>query len=366
MAKALQLAERGLYTTDPNPRVGCVIVKNHQVIAEGWHQQTGGPHAEINALNDAAADAAGSTVYITLEPCCHHGRTPPCTDALLNAKVERVVVAMLDPNPLVAGSGLKQLQKAGIKTSSGVMQAQAEQLNPGFVQRMSHARPYIRCKVAMSMDGRTAMANGQSQWITSDAARADGHRLRARSSVVMSGIGTILADDPSLTARLHEQGDSAEIKQPIRVILDSQLRLPAKAKLINLPGETWVFTCNQNQMQQQALLDLGVDVITVNPGAQSKGVNLAEVMQRLAEREVNEVLVEAGATINGALIQSGLVDELVLYIAPKLLGDAARGAFYLPGLESVQQNIPLEIADMRRIGNDWRIVCKIAECLPES
>lgn len=366
MARALQLAERGLYTTDPNPRVGCVIVKNQHIIAEGWHQQTGGPHAEIDALNAAADAAAGSTVYLTLEPCCHHGRTPPCTDALLKAKVERVVVAMLDPNPLVSGKGLKQLHSAGIQTSSGVMQLQAEQLNPGFIQRMSHARPYIRSKIAMSLDGRTAMANGQSQWITSEAARADGHRFRARSSVVMTGIGTVLADDPSLTARLQDQGDSTEVKQPIRVILDSQLRIPEKAKLIHLPGETWVFTCNQDQQQQQVLSDLGVVVITVNPGSQNKGVNLTEVMQRLADREINEVLVEAGAILNGALIQSHLVDELVFYVAPKLLGNVARGAFNFPGLESVQQNIPLEIADMRQIGNDWRIVCKIAECLPES
>jgi diaminohydroxyphosphoribosylaminopyrimidine deaminase/5-amino-6-(5-phosphoribosylamino)uracil reductase len=351
MARALQLAERGLFTTDPNPRVGCVLVKDDDIVGEGWHQRAGEAHAEINALQAAGNAAKGATAYITLEPCCHHGRTAPCSDALIAAGVSRVVAAMPDPNPQVAGQGLAQLEKAGIETSSGVLQAQAEALNPGFIQRMSQGRPYVRGKLAMSLDGRTAMASGESQWITGTAARADVQRLRARSAAIVTGIGTVLADDPALTARVDE-----EVMQPLRVVLDSQLQMPLTAKMLTLPGQTLVLTGSSDEQKANALQEAGaeVEVLTANNGR----VDLNAVLGCLVQRHVNEVLVEAGATLCGAFLQAGLVDELVVYMAPMILGNEARGLLNLPGLDKLAQAVKLEIVDVRAVGQDWRLYIK--------
>ncbi len=356
MARALQLAQRGLFTTDPNPRVGCVLVKNDKVVGEGWHQRAGEPHAEINALRAADAlvkggakdGAKGATAYITLEPCCHHGRTPPCSDALIAAGVTRVVVAMQDPNPQVAGQGLAQLQKAGIETRSDVMQAQAEALNPGFIKRMRSGRPYVYGKMAMSLDGRTAMASGESQWITGAEARQDVHRLRARSAAIITSIGTVLADDPSLTVRLDEA-----VQQPLRVVLDSQLQMPLGAKMLSLPGRTLVLTVSSDEQKTAALRDAGAEVEVL---AEHQGrVDLHAVMDCLVRHDINEILVEAGATLCGSFLQAGLFDELVVYMAPLLMGSNARGLLNLPGVEKMDQAVKLEIVDVRAVGNDWRL-----------
>lgn len=352
MARALQLAQRGLFTADPNPRVGCVLVKNNEVVGEGWHQRAGEAHAEIDALQAAGGQAKGETAYITLEPCCHHGRTPPCSDALIAAGVKRVVVAMQDPNPQVAGQGLAQLEVAGIEIRSGVMQAQAEALNPGFIQRMRTGRPFVRGKMATSLDGRTAMASGESQWITSAEARQDVHRLRARSSAIITGISTVLADDPSLTARLDD-----DVQQPLRVVLDSQLQMPVSAKMLSLPGRTLILTVSNNAEKITALRDVGAEVEVL---AENKGrVDLHAVIDCLVRREINEVLVEAGATLCGSFLQTGLFDELIVYMAPMFMGNEARGLLNLPGVEKMSQAIKLEIADMRAVGRDWRLQVKV-------
>jgi diaminohydroxyphosphoribosylaminopyrimidine deaminase/5-amino-6-(5-phosphoribosylamino)uracil reductase len=357
MARAVQLAQRGLFTTDPNPRVGCVLAKNDEIVGEGWHQRAGEPHAEINALQAANAlvknAAKGATAYITLEPCCHHGRTPPCSDALIAAGVARVVVAMEDPNPQVAGQGLAQLQKAGIEIHSGVMQTQAEALNPGFIQRMRNGRPYVRGKMAMSLDGRTAMASGESQWITGAEARQDVHQLRARSAAILTGIGTVLADAPSLTARLDE-----EVEQPLRVVLDSQLQMPVIAKMLSLPGHTLILTVNGDEQKAAALREAGAEVEVL--ASDNGRVDLSAVMECLVQREINEVLVEAGATLCGSFLQAGLFDEIVLYMAPLFMGNEARGLLNLPGVEKMNQAVQLEIVDVRAVGDDWRmrIKCK--------
>lgn len=353
MARALQLAERGLFTTDPNPRVGCVLVKDDEIVGEGWHQRAGEPHAEINALQMASDRAKGATAYITLEPCCHHGRTPPCSEALITAGVTRVMAAMQDPNPQVAGQGLAQLEVAGIETSSGVLQAQAEALNPGFIRRMQAGHPFVRGKMAMSLDGRIAMASGESQWITGAEARQDVHRLRARSAAIVTGINTVLADNPSLTVRL----DNVDVLQPLRVVLDSQLQMPVTAKMLSLPGRTLVLTISNDEQKAAALRDAGakVEVLSADKGR----LNLSAVLEYLANREINEVLVEAGATLCGAFLQAGLFDELMVYMAPMLMGSDARGLLNLPGVEKMDQAIKLEIADMRAVGNDWRMQIKV-------
>ncbi|NNJ93146.1 MAG: bifunctional diaminohydroxyphosphoribosylaminopyrimidine deaminase/5-amino-6-(5-phosphoribosylamino)uracil reductase RibD, partial [Halobacteria archaeon] len=284
-----------------------------------------------------------------LEPCCHHGRTPPCTEALIAAGVARVVVGMQDPNPQVAGSGAQVLEAAGIEVTTGVLAAQAAALNPGFIRRMQTGRPFVRCKLAMSLDGRTAMASGESRWITGEAARRDVHRLRARASAVMSGIDTVLADDPSLNARLDDEA----VLQPLRVVLDTHLRLPPVAKLLGLPGDTLVLTGTADAAKTDALVNAGAEVVTLP--LEGNRVELAGVLQYLGEREINEVHVEAGPTLGGALLQAGLVDELVIYVAPHLMGDAARGLFTLPGIEAMNQRIVLSITDIRAVGDDWRI-----------
>lgn len=349
MARALQLAQRGLYTTDPNPRVGCVIVKDDRTVGEGWHERAGEPHAEVMALARAGAAAQGATAYVTLEPCCHTGRTPPCTDALVKANVARVVAAMTDPNPAVSGNGLQQLQQAGIQAEMGLLEAQAKAVNPGFVSRMARARPYVRSKIAMSLDGRTAMASGQSKWITGESARADVHRLRARSSAIVTGIGTVLADDPALTAR-----NELRHEQPLRVILDSNLSIQPSAKLFGEPGQNLIFTTSDDPALIKPLEQRGAQVYYL-PGNTGR-VDPKAVLTQLAEREINEVLVETGATLNGAFLSAGLIDELVIYMAPHLMGDAARGLFHLPMLEQMQDRIALHIQDIRAVGEDWRII----------
>ncbi len=355
MARALQLAARGLYTCDPNPRVGCVLVKGGTVIGEGWHVRAGEPHAEVLALRAAGEAARGATAYVSLEPCAHHGRTPPCGEALIAAGISRVVAAMEDPNPQVAGRGLWMLHEAGIAVESKLLRSQAEALNPGFIKRMRTGRPLVRCKLAMSLDGRTAMASGESQWISGSAARADVHRLRARSSALLTGIGTVLSDDPSLNARLDT--DEA-VQQPLRVVLDSQLRMPTDARMLSLPGRTLVCCMEAADVEKIVMLtDVGAEVhcLPVENGL----VSLPALLDFLAGEGVNEVTVEAGAILNGALLQAGLVDEVIVYLAPLLMGDAARGLFHLPGLEKMAQRIELKIVDMRAVGDDWRITAHL-------
>lgn len=352
MARALQLARRGLYTTDPNPRVGCVIVRDGRIIGEGWHQRAGGAHAEIHALNAAGEKARGATAYVTLEPCCHHGRTPPCTDALIRAGIARVVSAMPDPNPRVAGQGVAALTAAGLHVENGLMQVQAEALNPGFISRMRRTLPYVRAKLAASLDGRTALANGASQWITGEAARADVQALRARSSAILTGIGTVLADDPSLTVRAFDIG-----RQPLRVVVDGGLRMPATAKMLRLPGTTLIVTAREDAAASQRLVEAGAEVLLLP--ADSGRVDLAALMQHLALREINELMLESGPGLCGALLAARLLDELVIYYAPHILGSSAQGMFTLPGLTDMQQRWALRIQDVRAIGDDWRVTARV-------
>lgn len=351
MARALQLAERGLYSTSPNPRVGCVLVKDGKLVGEGWHERAGEPHAEIHALRAAGFAAKGATAYVTLEPCSHFGRTPPCADALIAAGVQRVVVAMQDPNPQVSGRGNAKLRAAGIAVECGLMAADAQALNAGFITRMSRGTPRVRSKIGMSLDGRTALANGASKWITSDAARRDVQHWRARSCAVLTGIETVLADDPQLNVRELETS-----RQPLRVVLDSRLRMPLQAKI--LQGSVLIYSAVQDAQKIAALEQLGATVI-VSPDADGHRVDLSAVMRDLALRGINELLVEAGATLNGALLKAGLVDELVLYVAPQLLGDAARGIASLGVLTALDQKVELQWQDVRHIGNDLRITVKV-------
>jgi diaminohydroxyphosphoribosylaminopyrimidine deaminase / 5-amino-6-(5-phosphoribosylamino)uracil reductase len=365
MAHALRLAERGLFTTDPNPRVGCVVVRDGEIVGEGWHCHAGEQHAEVHALRQAGDRTRGADVYVTLEPCCHHGRTPPCSDALIAAGVARVVSAMEDPNPRVAGKGLAQLARSGIQVETGVLQNEAERLNPGFIQRMRRGVPWVRCKLAMSLDGRTALANGESQWITGEAARRDVQYWRARSSAVMTGIGTVLADDPALTVRLEaplveRQGCGAGIRQPLRVVLDTRLRLPASARILKQPGRTRVFAAvAEDQAAADALNAAGATVEYVPPVSGGVGIDLAAVLRCLAQEGINELWVEAGPTLSGALLQAGLVDELIIYAAPLLMGDSARGLFRLPAFAGLAECTVLDISDIRAVGNDWRISARI-------
>jgi len=352
MARAIQLAKKGLYTTEPNPRVGCVLVKDDQIVGEGWHLRAGEPHAEINALKQAGENARGATAYVSLEPCSHHGRTPPCADALVNAGVSRVVAAMQDPNPQVSGSGLKRLADAGIETESGLLEQQAKAINPGFIKRMSKGLPYVRAKLAMSLDGRTAMASGESMWITGDAARQDVQKLRARSSAILTGSGTVLADDPSLNVRLtaDELGISGEVRQPLRVVVDNHLSSSQDAKMFGLAGKNLVITAAPSSEHWQKD---SVEILQL--AEQNSRIDLHELMLNLAEREINEVHVEAGSVLCGALLEAGLIDEIIIYMAPHIMGDAAKGLFHLPGLKEMKQRIDLEIKDIRPIGRDWRI-----------
>ncbi|MDO9371607.1 MAG: bifunctional diaminohydroxyphosphoribosylaminopyrimidine deaminase/5-amino-6-(5-phosphoribosylamino)uracil reductase RibD [Gammaproteobacteria bacterium] len=349
MAHALQLAAHGLYTAHPNPRVGCVIVRDGEIVGAGWHQRSGEAHAEIHALQQAGARARGATAYVTLEPCCHHGRTPPCTDALIQAGVARVVAAMRDPNPKVAGAGLKQLETAGIAVETGVLQTEAERLNPGFIMRMRAGRPFVRCKLAMTLDGRTAAADGASQWITGEAARADVQYWRARSSAILTGIGTVLADDPHLTVRLAD-----DHLHPLRVVLDSRLRLPPGARMLQEPGQTLILTADGDDAKRAALTQAGATVASMPHG--NGGIDLHAALRYLAtEHDINELLVEAGPILSGALLEAGLIDELVIYMAPVLLGDGARSLFHLSTPLTMPQRIELNISEIRAVGHDWRI-----------
>ncbi|HZP86455.1 MAG TPA: bifunctional diaminohydroxyphosphoribosylaminopyrimidine deaminase/5-amino-6-(5-phosphoribosylamino)uracil reductase RibD [Burkholderiales bacterium] len=357
MARALQLARRALDTSSPNPRVGCVIVRGDAVIAEGWHARAGEPHAEIHALRQAAEQARGATVYVSLEPCSHHGRTPPCADALVDAQVARVVAAMRDPNPKVAGSGLVRLQAAGIATTSGLLEVQARELNIGFVSRMERGRPWLRVKTAASLDGRTALANGVSQWITGLPARRDGHRWRARSCAVMTGIGTLLHDDSRLTVREVEA-----TRQPLRIVVDRDLLLPPDARIFEDPAPVLVFTALEDRAKRAVLEQRGAQVVSL-PDGQGK-VDLRRMLEELARREINEILVESGNRLNGALLRAGLVDELVVYLAPQLLGDRARGMFDLGEITALDARVDLSIHDVRRIGEDWRIIARVARKEP--
>ena len=351
MAQALHLAERGLYTTSPNPRVGCVIIKAGKLLAEGWHERAGEPHAEVYALRAVGLEAKGATAYVTLEPCSHHGRTPPCADALIAAGVARVVVAMQDPNPQVAGQGIARLRAAGIAVDCGLMEAEASALNVGFIKRMRCGMPFVRSKIAMSLDGRTALSNGVSQWITGAEARRDGHHNRARSCAVLTGIATVLADDAQLTVR-----EVATTRQPLRVVLDSELRMPVTARILQ-GGSVLVYTATPDAEKITALEKFGADVV-VFPVSNGQ-VDLAACLKDLATRGCNEVLVEAGRTLNGALLQAGLIDELVVYLAPQILGDMARGMAQLGELTQLDQRIALSWQDVRQIGKDLRIIANV-------
>lgn len=353
MAKAIQLARKGLYTTQPNPRVGCVLVKQGQIVGEGYHLKAGEGHAEVNALQQAGEQARDATAYVSLEPCSHHGKTPPCADALVAAGVSRVVAAMQDPNPQVSGQGLKRLQDAGIETECGILEAEAEKLNPGFIKRMRTGLPYVRIKLAMSLDGRTAMASGESQWITGAAARQDVQRLRARSSVVLTGSGTVIADDPSMNVRISAAQLGTEIAphQPLRAIIDSELKVPLQRQIFSLPGETWVYS-------RKAVSADSRQIKVVTCDQHSGKLQLESVLHHLAEHQANEVHVEAGSELCGALLAQQLVDEIVVYMAPHIMGDSAKGLFHLPGLEDMQQRIDLQIEDIRAVGSDWRMIVR--------
>ena len=351
MARALQLAVRGRYGAHPNPMVGCVIVRDGAVVGEGWHERAGEPHAEINALLAAGDNARGATVYVSLEPCAHHGKTPPCADALVEAGVGRVVAAMEDPFGDVAGRGLERLREAGIPVEVGLMQEAAASLNAGFISRVQRGRPRVRLKVAASLDGATAMQSGESQWITGPAARRDVHRLRAASGAVMTGIGTELADDPSLTVRDIDAQD----RQPLRVVIDSRLRMSPEARMLGLPGETLV-CCTPGQDGAQ-LEQAGARVQEF--GAHGDGVNVFEVLAALAEREINDVLVEAGPRLAGYLVEKELVDELVIYLAPHILGSQTRGMFDTPHWLSLADRKVVDVIDLRRVGDDMKITARL-------
>ncbi|MGP9553175.1 MULTISPECIES: bifunctional diaminohydroxyphosphoribosylaminopyrimidine deaminase/5-amino-6-(5-phosphoribosylamino)uracil reductase RibD [unclassified Halomonas] len=361
MARALQLANKGLYTTDPNPRVGCVIVKDELVVGEGFHLRAGEPHAEVHALNAAGERAQGATAYVTLEPCSHTGRTGPCAQALVVANVARVVVAMVDPNPQVSGQGLQRLEAAGIDVAVGLLESEARALNPGFIARMTAQRPFVRLKMAMSLDGRTAMGSGESQWITGPEARCQVQRLRARSSAILSGVESMIMDDPRLTLRAEQlqldNADDVVRRQPLRVILDTRLRLPLAAACLNEPGRTLVITTPEHLAEKRERLTQAGAEVPVLPAGSDGRIDLALMLQWLAENEqINELLVETGATLAGAMLDAELVDELQLFVAPTLLGGEARPLFALPGLSRMADQRRLIILDMRAVGRDWRII----------
>lgn len=351
MAEALRLAEQGLYSTSPNPRVGCVLVNNEILVGRGWHQRAGEAHAEVYALREAGEAARSGTAYVTLEPCSHHGSTPPCAEALIAAGVARVVVAVVDPNPLVSGSGIEKLRAAGIVVECGLMETAARELNAGFFARMTRGTPWLRSKIAMSLDGRTALGNSVSQWITGEAARRDVQLWRARSCAVLTSINTVLADDAQLNVREPDMP-----RQPLRVVLDSQLRIPLDARVL-YGGDVLIYSAQQDEQKAAVLQDLGATVVVLPNG--SGQVDLNAVLEDLAQRGCNEVLTEAGSTLNGALLSAGLVDELLLYIAPQLLGDVARGMAKLGELTRLEQRVNLDWQDVRQIGKDLRILVKV-------
>ena len=370
MSQALKLAQQGLYSTSPNPRVGCVIVQQGQIIGQGAHLQAGQAHAEVNALRDAMQHhpdkIAGSTVYVTLEPCSHHGRTPPCAQALIEAKVGKVIAAMQDPNPLVAGQGLAQLQQVGIATAVGLLQDQAEALNMGFVKRMRHQRPWVRVKIAASLDGKTALSDGQSAWITSPEARLDVQHWRAQSCAILTGIGTVIHDNPRLNVR-----DISTPRQPLKVVVDSQLNMPTQAQILS-SGSTLIAYAQDAQQRAQSLLNLACaeksdaktsaalsnDIALLPLANAQQQVDLPALMQHLAQMGINEVLVEAGSRLNGALLQAKLVDELIVYLAPHLMGGQAMEMFAAPILQNMDARVSLQWKDMRQVGRDLRLIAR--------
>lgn len=351
MSRALDLARRGLYTTTPNPRVGCVLAREGGVVGEGWHERAGEPHAEVNALRAAGERARGATAYVTLEPCAHHGRTPPCSEALLAAGVSRVVAAMEDPNPQVAGKGLAMLRAANLAVDYGVLSNEAKELNIGFVSRMKRGRPWVRMKIAASLDGGTALLNGQSRWITGAEARRDGHAWRAQSCAILTGIGTVKDDNPLLTVR-----DVVTTRQPMRVVVDSRLETLPVAKVVG--KGTLIAGAEDRPERMQALEAAGAEIVVL-PNPKGK-VELEDLMLELGRRGVNEVLVESGYKLNGSLLSEGLVDELLVYLAPSLMGDMAHGMFNLPELKALSAMRRLNFMDVGRVGADIRIIARVA------
>jgi diaminohydroxyphosphoribosylaminopyrimidine deaminase/5-amino-6-(5-phosphoribosylamino)uracil reductase len=349
MALALKLAEKGLYTTHPNPRVGCVVADSGQVLGQGWHRAAGEEHAEVAALGQAGAASRGATAYVTLEPCSHEGRTGACADALVAAGISRVVAAVSDPNPEVSGSGLERLRQAGVQVELGLLESAARELNAGFFSRMTRGRPWVRVKCAQSLDGRTALRDGQSKWISSEQSRLDVQHWRARSDAILTGIGTVRADDPNLTVRL-----SNDSRQPLRVVADSKFSIDAQSRVLLSPGRALIVGSLAGPALD-LLTKAGVECLVVGEDEQGEGVGLPGLLRALAEREINEVQVEAGSTLCGNLLKQGLVDEIVLYQAPLLLGVDARPAFAIGPLDSMAQGIHLEILETVRMGRDWRI-----------
>jgi diaminohydroxyphosphoribosylaminopyrimidine deaminase / 5-amino-6-(5-phosphoribosylamino)uracil reductase len=343
MGRALALAAKGLYTATPNPRVGCVLTKHERIIGEGWHEKAGGPHAEVLAIEQAGARVAGATLYVNLEPCRHQGRTPPCVDLIKKSRIERVVAAMLDPNPKAARGG-ETLAAAGIRFEHGLMEEEATELNIGFFSRMTRGRPWVRMKIAATLDGRTALADGRSQWITGAEARKDGHRWRARACAILTGIGTVKADDPRLTVR-----DVETSRQPLRVVVDSRLEILEKAKIL-AGGNVLIFSGIENKKK------LNAEVISL-PN-KNKKVELPLMLEELARRGVNELHVEAGFRLNGSLVREGCVDEFLIYLNPSFLGDEAQGMLALSGIASIDQKIKIKIASMDRVGDDIRILAR--------
>lgn len=353
MARALRLAEKGRTTAHPNPRVGCVLVRSGEIVGEGWHRAAGEAHAEVNAIEAAGKNAAGATAYVTLEPCAHTGRTGPCTGALTEARVGEVVFAHEDPSPHGSGSGRAVLEAAGVRVRAGLLRAEARRLNEGFFSRIERGRPFLRLKIAASLDGATAMRSGESRWITGEAARRDVQRLRAASGAILTGVGTVLADDPSLTVR-----DVPEVReQPLRVILDSRLRIPPGARLLDLPGRSAVF--HLTGASRAGLERPGVSLHAVNAGDDGR-VDPAAVLTALGELAVNDVLVEAGPVLSGALLRAGLADELVIYQAPHIMGSETRRMFETPGLAALASRQPLDVIDVRRTGSCLRITARPA------
>ena len=357
MQRALELAHLGLYTTTPNPRVGCVLVQDGQVVGEGYTQPAGMNHAEIQALNDArsrGAEVRGTTAYVSLEPCSHQGRTPPCTAALIESGVTRVVAAMQDPNPQVAGRGLARLRAAGIATECGLLEDAACEINLGFVSRMTRGRPWLRLKVAASLDGKTALNNASSQWITAAAARADAHHWRARACAILTGYGTVRDDDPQLTVRGVDYSGNAP-RRPLKVVVDSRLEIPLSARLLD-GGPVIIAAAVADGAKAAALRELGADVLVLS---NERGkVDLAALMAELGRRDINEIHAEAGFKLNGSLLREGLVDELLLYLAPTLLGDAARGMFDLAELSDLAGRRDLRIIDLQQVGDDIRLLVR--------
>ena len=355
MARALQLAERGRYSTQPNPRVGCVIVKNGETIGSGFHQRAGEPHAEILALNQAGDDAKGADIFVTLEPCSHHGKTPPCADALIDAGAKRVVIAMLDPNPKVAGEGIDKLKAAGIETKMGVCEAPAKQLNRGYIKRMLTGIPFVSVKLATSLDGRIAMQSGESAWITSAGARKEVHRMRLENCAVISGINTVIADDPQFTVRL----DSGDIdstyhlsqRQPVRIVLDRRGRLSEQAAICKQAGETWQIIGQQSGVKENKAVD---KIIALEQ--QNEQIDLRTLLNYLGQQEMNNVMVEAGGTLAASFIKAGLVDELVVFQSPDIMGASAQAMINLPEIQKMNEKVQFEYQDLRKIGRDLKLV----------